>query len=323
MCFVLMPIRKIGATAPLLACVTASVLLLGCPDDPAGPYTWTVTKDLVYAVGNVSDGSNEPVWEQKELLIDAYEPADTPDANRPAILLVHGGSFTEGSKEKEEIVEYAEYFASHGYVAFTMNYRLNADYPPAPDDWSTIPLSAAVHAAIVDIKAAVRYIRANAEAYGIDAGQIALLGESAGAIAGVAVAVTDPDGYASDGPDFPIPEFNHPDASPAVQAYIHLWGNADHVLFDLDSNDPPTMIVHGDEDDEFFTPIESARRFHALLDLLGVPNEFYEAEGFGHGAWDYRKDRKGVKRLALEFLDVHLLGNAPAKLVVLAESTAR
>lgn len=301
MAFVLSEIRKSGAAVPLLACMAASALLTGCPD-PAGPYTWVVTKDLVYAVGNVSDGSGQAAWEQKQLLLDAYEPEGGPAAGRPAILLVHGGSFKEGSKEKAQIVEFAEYFASHGYVAFAMNYRLDADYPPAPDHWSTLSLSAAVHAAIVDIKAAVRYIRANAEVYGVDAGRVALLGESAGAIAGVAAAVTDPDTFASDGPDLPIPEFNHPGVSPRVQAYIHLWGNADHVLLELDRGDPPTMIVHGDKDDEFFTPFASAKRFHTVLDLLGVPNEFYVAEGFGHGAWDYRKDRKGLKRLILEFL---------------------
>jgi len=288
----------------LMLSSTLFLLLLGCPE-PAGPYSVRVTRDVVYGAGYVSEGPSDPDWELEDLLLDVYRPVDAP-GTRPAILLVHGGSFTEGSKEKEEIVEFARYFASYGYVAFAMSYRLAEDYPPAPAYWGAISLSSAVHAAIVDVKAALRFIRANAGTFGVDAGQIGLLGESAGAIAGVAAAVTEPDEYASDGPEFPIPEQNNPGISPAVRAYVHLWGTAFHVLDELDSQDPPTMIVHGDEDDEFFTPVIAARTFNTLLNLFDVPHVYYEAEGFGHGAWDYREDGNSLKRLILEFLNTYL-----------------
>jgi len=295
----------------ILLCIIVA-LAAGCPD-PLGQYTVAVTKDVVYALGNVSDGGDPPVYQDKELLADVYEPVESTAVQKPAVLLVHGGSFTEGSKEKEQIVEYANYFASYGYVAFAISYRLRDDYPPAPDYWDTVSLTAAVHAAIVDTKAAVRFIRANANAYGLDPQKIGLLGESAGAIAGVTAAVTDPGEYEADGPEFPVPELNYPDVSPRVQAYIHLWGGADHVLLDMDSQDPPIMIVHGDEDDEIFTPFSGAERLNFFCELLSIPHVFYRAEGYDHGAWDYRYRGDGITRLALDFLNEHLLGIAGDK----------
>lgn len=277
--------------------------LAGCPS-PVSPGV-TITTDVTYAVGYVSDSDTSTTWTLKPLLIDIYEPASSKATN-PAILLVHGGSFTDGSKEKEEIVEYAKFFANHGYVAFAMNYRLSGDYPPAPSYWQTLAVTSSAHAAMVDIKNAVRFIRANAEEYGVDTERIGLMGESAGAIAGAAVAFTDDDEFVTDGDEFAVPEQNHPGISARVNAYCHFWGNADLFLTEVDRNDPPVMIVHGTDDDETFTPFASAKRLHSLLELYGIPHEFYEAEGYGHGAWEYRNNMKNLKQLMLAFLDEQL-----------------
>jgi len=281
---------------------------MACPPGTAPQYSVQVTRDVFYALGYVSDGVEPMQWEQKELLLDVYEPENDERSERPALVLVHGGSFSEGSKEKEEIVEYAEFFAERGFVCFAMNYRLNGDHPPAPGYWDTLSLTAAAHAAMVDVKAAICFVRAEAEVYGVDPDLVALLGESAGAIAGVTAAVTNPDEYTTDGPEFPVPEENHPGESPRVRAYVHLWGSADHVLLKVGPGDPPTMIVHGTEDDNLITPFSAAERFHGLLEFWDIPHEFYAAEGFGHGAWDYRLRGRGVKLLTLDFINEHLLG---------------
>jgi acetyl esterase/lipase len=221
---------------------------------------------------------------------------------------MHGGGFVEGGRGDERIVDFATYFAARGFVAFAIDYRLIQDNPPAPDLWGTLLFPAVVHAAIVDAKAAVRHVRAHAAEYGVDADRIAFIGESAGAIAGAAVAVSDPDEYTMDGEDFPIPRANSPNASPRVQTYVHLWGNADHVLGEVTADDPPTMIVHGEEDDIFLTPFAAAERFHIALELRGIPHEFYAAEDFGHAAWNYTLRGKSLERLTLDFLNEHLLG---------------
>jgi len=290
------------------ACAVLLVGAAACPSNTLPLYAVSVTPNVVYGVGLVADSPDSTTYREKDLLLDVYRPVNDPTPRKPALLLVHGGSFVEGSKEKKEIVDFANFFARRGFVTFSMNYRLAGDNPPAPEGWENTGLTRAAHAAMVDVKAAVRFIHAKAGQYEIDTRQIALLGESAGAIAAVTTAVTNPLEYATDGPDYTIPQSNYPTYSSRVNAYIHLWGNADHVLLSVDPSDPPMMIAHGTEDDNIFTPFASAERLHALLELYNIPHEFYKLEGEGHGPWDARVNGKGLKLLTLDFLNEHLLG---------------
>lgn len=297
-----MLIRKYHALASVFVIVLVLIVSVsGCPETVEPLYQIAVTHDVTYGVGYVSDGTAPPDWQTKLLLLDVYEPVGA-DGPLPAILLVHGGSFSEGSKEKAQIVEYANFFAGQGYVAFAMNYRLTGDNPPAPDGWNALNLVAAAHAAMVDVNAALRFIHANATTYGIDPNRVSLLGESAGAIAGVSAAMADDGDYVQDSDDLAVPTENYPEASSRIAAYIHLWGSADHVLLEIDASDPPVMIVHGTEDDEFFASFGASERFAAVLNFVGVPYVFYEAEGLGHGAWEYVFERQRITQLALNFL---------------------
>ena len=72
------------------------------------------------------------------------------------------------------MVSEAFYFARAGFVVFNMDYRLEGNN-------YLVELSA-VRAAVHDAKAAVRFLVANAEAFGLDVGRIAAWGESAGGI---------------------------------------------------------------------------------------------------------------------------------------------
>lgn len=290
------------SSAPLFfAVAVAGAGLLGCPTTPAGV---EVQRDVVYALGWVGGEEGEAEWVQQPLLCDIYLPEEP--GLRPALILAHGGSFTEGSKEKEEIVAFANYFADRGYVCFAINYRLTEDAPPAPSWWDKVNLFSAAHAAMVDVNAAVRFVRAHASEYGIDPGRIALLGESAGAIAGASAAFAGDDDYQSDGGDFPVPLENNPSTSSRVDAYCHFWGSADHVLLQVGPGDPPVMIVHGTDDDKPFVSFGASKRLHGLLELYDMPHEFYEAEDFGHGAWDYRNNFRNLRQLTFEFLEEYL-----------------
>lgn len=290
-------------TAALLAVVAWS--LTACPGGGIA-----IDRDVVYGVGFVEDPAGPGTYTTKNLLLDAYYPVDDSGTDKPAIILIHGGTFQEGSKEKEEIVEFAQYFARRGFVAFSIDYRKTGDKPPAPDNVPPISLFEAAHAAFVDTKAAIRWVRANSAVYGIDPNMIVVLGDSAGAFAALTAAVTDPQDYASDGTNFPVPPSNYPQVSPAVQGCIDLWGSADHVLLKFDRNDPPMMIVHGEDDDNFFTPFGAAQRIHGLCELLDIPHEFYPIEDAGHGAWDARVNGKDLRRLAYEFVQDHVLNAA-------------
>ena len=48
--------------------------------------------------------------------MDIYTPDGDTETNRPLILFMHGGSFTAGSKEQIDCVNFCESFAKRGYV---------------------------------------------------------------------------------------------------------------------------------------------------------------------------------------------------------------
>jgi pectinesterase len=105
--------------------------------------------------------SNTP-FGKRDLHIDLFSPAKA--GKYPALILVHGGGWRSGNRTME--IPMAQFIASHGYVTAAVEYRLSPEalYP------------AAVH----DIKAAVRFLRANAKKYNVDSERIAISGTSAG-----------------------------------------------------------------------------------------------------------------------------------------------
>ena len=99
----------------------------------------------------------------KRLLLDAYVPPAGEDP-RPAVVMIHGGGWRAGDKASWR--PEAEQLAARGWVAFSINYRL--------DEPAVFP------AEIDDVQAAVRWVRAHAQEYGVDPTRIAAIGESAG-----------------------------------------------------------------------------------------------------------------------------------------------
>lgn len=109
---------------------------------------------------------------------DFYRPrADSVGARRPAILAIHGGAWRGGDKARGE--QFAEELCPLGYVVFSINYRRSS----GPN--GTWP------AQIEDVRKALRYIRANAERFGIDPARVASLGMSAGGHLATMVALRD------------------------------------------------------------------------------------------------------------------------------------
>lgn len=100
----------------------------------------------------------------------------------PLLILVHGGGFYFNDNESRQAQFMYRYFRDHGYACASVNYRLGdeAGYP----------------AALEDVKAAVRFLRANADRYGYDAEKFAIWGESAGGYLAVMAGVTDDDEFA-------------------------------------------------------------------------------------------------------------------------------
>ena len=109
------------------------------------------------------------------LQLDVFEPLDDTLRKRPLVMLIHGGGFYFGSKDDESITRWCEHLSALGYVAVSIDYRLG--FPPAKAS-----LERAGYRAVQDAHAAMRYLVAHQEEYGIDTSMIFVGGASAGAI---------------------------------------------------------------------------------------------------------------------------------------------
>ncbi len=96
------------------------------------------------------------------LALDLYRPS--ADGPHPAVLVIHGGGWDTGSREMER--PFAKRLAAQGFVAVPVSYRLG--------EAGRFP------AALHDLKAAVRWLRAHAVESGIDPARIGAVGGSAG-----------------------------------------------------------------------------------------------------------------------------------------------
>ena len=96
--------------------------------------------------------------------------------NPRLIVAVHGGGFVLNDCESRQAQLFYQYFRDHGYAVATVNYRLAKE--------------AVFPAAVQDVKAAVRFLKANAEKYCYNADKVAIWGESAGGYLCVMAGVT-------------------------------------------------------------------------------------------------------------------------------------
>lgn len=182
----------------------------------------TKTADITY--GSAQNRSGQTVT----LKLDEYAPTGDAAASRPAIVWIHGGSFCCGDKTSAEIVDEATIFAKKGYVNFSINYRLEPGGCSASG--ATTECLDAINEAREDAQTAVRFVRANASTYKVDASRIAVGGSSAGAITALEV------GYGSG-----------EDAAASVRAAVSLSG-ANLISDPMGPGDAPALLFHGTSD---------------------------------------------------------------------------
>ena len=174
--------------AALLLCVSS----LLCAQEKKAPDEIVFEKDLVYGKGAGED-----------LKLNLGHPKEQTGA-LPCILIIHGGGWAAGKKEDHNTQ--VRELAQRGYVAATVGYRF------APKH--TFP------AQIEDVKCAVRFLRANAEKYGIDKDRIGAVGFSAGAHLSMLLGTMDKDdGLEGEG--------GNPEQSSKVNAVVAWFGPTD------------------------------------------------------------------------------------------------
>ena len=142
----------------------------------------TINNDIYYS----------DVYFDNEHQMDIYFPESDTVNNRPLIIFMHGGSFINGNKSNIACVDFCKSFARRGYVAASINYRLN-------NNSQAFALSqqeqyVTVLKATSDLKGAIRYFRksvADGNPYGIDGNTVFIGGASAGAVAAIHSAYID------------------------------------------------------------------------------------------------------------------------------------
>jgi acetyl esterase/lipase len=239
-----------------------------------------IERDIVYT--KVGD---------RELKLDLARPTEGTRPF-PCVVCVHGGGWRMGNKR--DVRTWLSFLAREGYVAASIGYRL------APDD--RFP------AQIEDCKTAVRFLRANADKYGIEKERFGALGYSAGGHLVCLLGVTD-ESAGFDGTAYPK-------ESSKVQAVVDYFGPTDLSRFAKDDSAqrsvlapllgmkyadkpsvyekaspinhvtkcaPPFLIFHGTKDG--IVPIEQSRRLAEKLKDVQVPVKLVEVPDEGHG-WD-------------------------------------
>jgi acetyl esterase/lipase len=264
-----------------------------------------VTKGQVYESG--LEYANP---DGQSLKLDLVRPEG--DGPFPGVVCIHGGGFREG--DLSEHGGAIQKLAEHGYVAVTITYRLAPDHP--------------FPAAVEDCKAAVRWLRANAEKYHIDTDRIGVMGTSAGGNLAQFLGVTaDKKQFEGSG--------GNEDESSRVQCVVSFFGpsdltksygksaDADFVLpLYLGGNlaeardrhveaspitwvtgkAPPTLCIHGTEDE--YVALEQSEWIVERLKRAGVEATLLVMKGAGHGFEGEAYDK--ADQAMIDFFDAHL-----------------
>ncbi len=248
----------------------------------------------------------------KSLQLDLYLPKNSSE-KVPVIMWVHGGGWLKGSRTKAKGL----WLVEHGYAIASISYRLTTE--------------AIWPAQINDCRSAVRFLRSNADKYGLNGDKIAAWGGSAG---GHLVAVLGTQ-------DLPKDE----KVSSRVQAVLDWYGPSDLLsmppnnvsekrtieqvrnsngakllgttvrdvpdlakeasgYWNVSKDDPPFLIMHGEKDPG--VPLEQSTKFHEKLKAAGVSSELFIVKGAGHGGKLFLTEE--CNKVILTFFDKVLKG---------------
>jgi acetyl esterase/lipase len=260
------------------------------------------------------------------LLLDLLQPDTPPSKPAPAVVWIHGGGWETGDKQAGYAQLLCPFLAKKGFVTASLNYRLS--------DQALFP------AQLHDVKAAIRWLRANAADLGVDPKRIGVWGHSAGghlsALLGTTGDLPELEG-ASGSPGYssrvqavvPVspptdflaipPVWTHEEPRRATSKLVggpleerpelvRLANPIAHIRPGV----PPFLIVHGEADE--IVPVEQAELLYDALKRTGAEATFLRLPRADHqlaapdlgitnvDAWT------DVAQRALGFFRTYLLG---------------
>ena len=287
-------LAALAATARPAAALTP-VSPQTAPSDPTGTIRlWPERApggERVTVTPQVTERSSDPTFHDRfarhttDPILTVLRP-DRP--NGASLLLIPGGGYRWAVVDKEGL-DCARVFAAAGVTCFVLRYRLPGDgWAAGPD----VPLQ--------DAQRALRLVRAQAAAHGLDPARVAVLGASAGghlagmltARADVTYAPVDEADTGSHRPDLSI--LLYPVATMA-DPHVHA-GSRRELLGEAPTPEaidryslermnwtgcPPTFLLHAMDDAS--VPVANSLQLLAALRAAGVPCEAHLFEEGGHG----------------------------------------
>jgi acetyl esterase/lipase len=304
------------AATEVVAESTATSAPAALPGRPGGSASSTTATPTYADVAYASVSSAEK--------LDLYIPEG--EGPFPLVLLVHGGAFLMGDKAAGDAITGVDQLLSLGYAVASVNYRLSGE--------------ALAPAQIQDVKAAVRFLRANAQEYKLNPEKFGAWGGSAGgslvSLLGTSCGIAELEGA----------ELGNADQSSCVQAVVDWFGPIDFLQMDTQftgtscpvnhdaANSPESMLVGAPvqdvpekvaqvnaityisaDDPAFFIqhgtadcnvpPQQSQLLYDALKAAIGEENVTLTfLEGAGHGGSQFTTEAN--LKLVTDFFDQYL-----------------
>lgn len=282
-------------------------------------YDVEIEENLIYGYGLKHESFDFDNPTVKPLKLDVYRPENN-FKNRPVLVLIHGGGFKTGSKNNNNYVNLSNFFASRGWVVFTINYRLANDFGSVPIEWiNYVDLNSpasdkkqhkAVYPAIRDAKAALRWIVVNKNRFRIDTNYITVGGGSAGGVSSIAVGISDNMDYRDElsieqDPTLKTTNLN---TNFKVKTILDFWGSkkavdAINVIYSknlYNMNNPSLFIAHGTRDR--VVAYREAEELSGIYTTTSASFVLYPLKGKGHGAWQYIQNEKSLEDLSVNFI---------------------
>lgn len=250
----------------------------------------------------------------KKHLLDIYLPANTK-SKLPLVVLIHGGGWLANDK-----------YADLGYMKKTIVDLVNNGFALASIDYR-FSTQATFPAQIQDCNRAVSFLYDNADKYGFDKKQFALIGWSAGGHLATLMGLAKNDN---------VQTFFTPNTTQSfvIKAVVDFYGPTDLVLLPgnadekspesiligaaplarpdlakiaspityVDKNDPPFLIIHGEKDD--IVSNKQSKLLDSWLNILGVQNELVIVKDAPHFGEMY--DTEYIRKKVIDFLKRNL-----------------